>query len=272
MSSDTSFTKLFSSITKSTVWCESHTTFRVWIAMLADCDRRGNVFGSIPGLANLSRVTIEECETAINTFLAPDPYSRTPDNDGRRIEPITGGWRLLNYGLYRDKRDTGAVKEQKRDHMRRVREEQSDNSTCGNTNSTSGNENEEWNECGYIAEAEADKEEARAKEGARAAPLELPAWLPADAWQDWHQYRNSRKGWTQKARQLSLRNLTALFAQGHDPRAVIEQSIERGWTGLFPVHDRAGVSNASTGKLSASEQTRAAIAERRRRESADAAH
>ena len=75
--------------------------------------------------------------------------------------------------------------------------------------------------------------EAKKHRGA-AAPI-LPDWLPVDAWEDWHRFRNTRQGWTAHARKLSLRKLEILYHEGHDPRAVIEQSIERGWTGLFPV-------------------------------------
>src|SRR5688572_21801147 len=111
------FTKLFSSITESTVWCEPHATVRVWIAMLAKADHAGRVFAAIPGLAHLSRVTTEECETAIATFLAPDKYSRTPDFEGRRVELIDGGWRLLNHAKYRALRDEETVKESKRNYI-----------------------------------------------------------------------------------------------------------------------------------------------------------
>lgn len=99
------FTKLFSSIIDSSVWAESHTTVRVWIAMLAKCDKKGRVFAAIPGLAHAARVTVPECEHALTTFMEPDPYSRTPDNEGRRIETIAGGWRLLNHAYYRDLRN-----------------------------------------------------------------------------------------------------------------------------------------------------------------------
>lgn len=111
------FTKLFSSITESTIWCEPTSTRIVWIAMLAMADRKGRVFGSIPGLANRARVTIPECEAALATFLAPDPYSRTPDCEGRRIEPIDGGWRLINYAKYRAIKDEESVKESKRRYI-----------------------------------------------------------------------------------------------------------------------------------------------------------
>ena len=65
--------------------------------------------------------------------------------------------------------------------------------------------------------------------------LELPEWLPPLVWADWNAYRASSKGWTKRAAQLSLRTLVQLHAEGNNPKAVIEQSIERGWTGLFPV-------------------------------------
>ena len=96
------FIKMFSSITESSVWCEPHTTVRVWVAMLAKADRLGRVHASVPGLAHLARVSLEECKSALATFQRPDPYSRTPDHEGRRIEPIDGGWLLLNYQKYRE--------------------------------------------------------------------------------------------------------------------------------------------------------------------------
>ena len=73
------------------------------------------------------------------------------------------------------------------------------------------------------------------KGAAKTPPDGLPDWLPEQVWTDWHDYRNSRKGWTKKAKQLSLSTLKTLRDQGHDPKAVVEQSIERGWSGLFPI-------------------------------------
>lgn len=105
------FTKLFSSIVDSSVWAESHTTVRVWVTMLAKCDRKGRVFAAIPGLANAARVTLDECEHALHTFQQPDKYSRTPDNEGRRIQEIAGGWLLLNHAHYRELRDEEDRKE-----------------------------------------------------------------------------------------------------------------------------------------------------------------
>ena len=119
-----SYTKLFASITESTVWSEPLAVRVVWVTMLAMVDRYGRVWGSVPGLARRANVTLQECQQALECFLAPDPHSRTPDHDGRRIAPIDGGWRLLNYEKYRELQDEEAQKERNAERQRRFRERQ----------------------------------------------------------------------------------------------------------------------------------------------------
>jgi len=116
------FTKLFSSITESTIWCEDSDVRIVWITMLAMSDRHGRVWSSVPGLANRSQVSLAKAIESIDKFLSPDEYSRTSDNEGRRIEPIDGGWRLLNHEKYREIRDEEERKVYKRDWIRKKRE------------------------------------------------------------------------------------------------------------------------------------------------------
>lgn len=118
------FTKLFSSITESTIWCEDAEVRIVWITMLAMCDKNGRVWGSIPGLANRARVSIEKAEEALQKFLSPDTYSRTKEYDGRRIEEIDGGWRLLNHEKYRAMRDEEERKAYKREWIAKKRAEE----------------------------------------------------------------------------------------------------------------------------------------------------
>lgn len=95
------FTKLFSSILDSTIWQEPAETKIVWITMLAMVDRNGEVHASVPGLARRAGVTLQQCESALECLSSPDPYSRTTDHEGRRIDSIDGGWTLLNHGKYR---------------------------------------------------------------------------------------------------------------------------------------------------------------------------
>ena len=99
------FTKLFSTIVHSTVWREEMHVKVVWVTMLALADRNGYVAASLPGLADASRVTLEQCEEALARLSAPDKHSRTKEHEGRRIAEVDGGWALLNYTKYREQRD-----------------------------------------------------------------------------------------------------------------------------------------------------------------------
>jgi len=131
------WTKLFSSIVTSSIWCEDDPTLRVWIAMLALADADGVVEGSVPGFANLARVKVEQMRAAVDKLSAPDPDSRTPDHEGRRIEPIGGGWRILNYGQYREK---AQEKEGSRaPYMRVYRQRQKNGVTAGVTKDVTRN-------------------------------------------------------------------------------------------------------------------------------------
>jgi hypothetical protein len=117
-----SFTKLFSSLTESTLWVEQpHHVRIVWITMLAMADRDGMVAASIPGLARRACVTVSETEEALKVFLSPDKYSRTPDFEGRRIREVMGGWELLNHAKYRAAQSEEQERERKREWARTKR-------------------------------------------------------------------------------------------------------------------------------------------------------
>jgi len=115
------YTKLFSSITDSTIWQAPDATRLVWITMLAMADKEGYVGASIPGLANRARVSLDDCLAALDCLLAPDKWSRTEDFEGRRIECADGGWNLLNYTKYRTIRNEDDRREQSRVAMAKLR-------------------------------------------------------------------------------------------------------------------------------------------------------
>ena len=71
--------------------------------MLALADRHGVVEASVPGLADMARVSREECDAALLELSSPDPDSRSRNDQGRRVRQIDGGWQILNHAKYRDK-------------------------------------------------------------------------------------------------------------------------------------------------------------------------
>jgi hypothetical protein len=106
--------------------------------------------------------------------MSPDPDSRTPEHEGRRIEVIDGGWRLLNHEKYRAIRDEESTLESKRRYINTRRAKEREEKAAGVEQSrTASNAGER---CRDNAEAytEADteaKKEKRVSTAAQAQPL-----------------------------------------------------------------------------------------------------
>lgn len=97
--------------------------------------------------------------------------------------------------------------------------------------------------------------------------IAVPDWVPAVSWKAFVQHRKDiRKPLTANAAELAIAELEKLKAQGHEPAAVINQSIVSRWAGLFPLKGASHVQSTGTGNagrsLSAPERVAAAIAER----------
>ena len=76
------------------------------------------------------------------------------------------------------------------------------------------------------------------------ARANFPSWLPTDAWDAFVLMRKKiRKPLTDYAGQLAIEKLVSLRAEGHDPRAVLNQSVLHSWQGLFPVRADASAQN-----------------------------
>lgn len=167
------FTKLFSCITSSSIWNEDDKTRIVWVTMLALCDPDGVVRASVGGLAHTARVCREDCEKAIHVLESPDPDSRSPEFEGRRIERVNGGFRLLNYGKYREARSDDERREYMREYMQNYRKRGVNNRKQSKPNVSRSKP--------PLAQAEAEeKAEGEAKKAASddfISPLKgLPEW------------------------------------------------------------------------------------------------
>jgi hypothetical protein len=97
-----SYTKLFSSILDSSVWSEDKDTKILWITMLAKKDINGDINAAVPGLAKAAGLTIPECEAALEKLMSPDPHSKTPDYEGRRVLKIDDRYKIVNHEKYRN--------------------------------------------------------------------------------------------------------------------------------------------------------------------------
>jgi hypothetical protein len=123
------FTKLFNDILYSSIWSEDDKTRLVWITMLALANWHGEVSAAIPGLAKAANVSIGDAEKALAKLMAPDPYSRTKDHEGRRIEAVDGGWIILNYVKHRERASEEDRREKARVRKQRQRDRESTSRT-----------------------------------------------------------------------------------------------------------------------------------------------
>ena len=97
------YTKLFSSILASTIWREPMEVRIVWITLLAMAGRDGIAEGSVPGVADFARLPVSVTRASLERLCEPDPDSRSTEHEGRRIQPVDGGWLILNHAKYRSK-------------------------------------------------------------------------------------------------------------------------------------------------------------------------
>ena len=71
------------------------------------------------------------------------------------------------------------------------------------------------------------------KAGAKADDWTPPDWLNLSAWRDFEQHRREiRKPLTPLARAKAVNQLRGLTAR--EQQQVVDESIQAGWTGLFP--------------------------------------
>lgn len=100
------YTPIFSTMLEGTLYGRwPHTG--IWACLLSQMSREGVIDKTPQCLASAIGVPVDVLTACINDFMQPDLDSRTPDNDGRRLELIdptrSWGWRVLNAQKYREK-------------------------------------------------------------------------------------------------------------------------------------------------------------------------
>jgi hypothetical protein len=118
------YAKLFKSIYAGTLRGNTRCLV-VFTNMLAHADAAGWVDMHPRSIAEEVGLTIDEVKAAIAELEAPDPESRSPEEEGRRIVLLDAhrswGWRVVNHGKYRAIRNEEDRREQNRLAQERFR-------------------------------------------------------------------------------------------------------------------------------------------------------
>lgn len=108
--------------------------------MIILCDADGVVDITPQALAARTSIPLDIIKEGLKVLEAPDAYSRTPDQDGRRIELLDEhrpwGWKIVNYAKYRMLVSAETIKEQNR--LRQQRKRERDATVTGRDESVTG--------------------------------------------------------------------------------------------------------------------------------------
>lgn len=79
----------------------------VWASLLPLLDKNGCIDMSLQAISGMTGWPMDLLKQGIEQLMEPDPDSRTPGEDGRRLVPIDPnrpwGWRAVNHSKYREK-------------------------------------------------------------------------------------------------------------------------------------------------------------------------
>lgn len=118
------FVKLFTQILDSSI-ADDRRLRHFFTDLLLCADPKGYVMMTESAIARRIGTTLEEVEWGIAELEKPDPRSKTPDMEGRRIERLEGtgyGWRIINFEAYKFLKSADEMREKTKERVRKHRE------------------------------------------------------------------------------------------------------------------------------------------------------
>ena len=217
--------------------------------MLAMKTRDHLVEASVPGLADLARVSVAKCREALLTLAAPDEDSRTKDYDGRRIEALEdgSGWRVLNGEKYRKKMNA----DERREYLRLKKQESRNRGKTKNLRQQSVNKRQQLSTVSTHTDTDTEADTDTEKDNKTPLPP-FAEFIPEsidcaglrEAWTDYVQERGSgKKKVSECAAKIIMRKLERWGKQ----KAIValENSIAGGWQGVFEPKEQSNGKSAT---------------------------
>lgn len=133
--------KIFSSMYSGSLYgqWQAIVTFQQLIVL---ADKDGTVDMTPQAIAAMTSIPLEIIQAGIETLEAPDKYSRSPNEEGRRIVRIDPdrpwGWHIVNYSKYREIRSSEERREYHKQYWHKRKQTQPDSTDTqqDSTNST----------------------------------------------------------------------------------------------------------------------------------------
>lgn len=139
------YAKVFQQIFDSSI-ADDHRLRHFFMDLLVLADSDGVVDMTPSAIAARTRIPLEEVVAHLKRLEEPDTESRTPDENGRRIERLdehrSWGWHIINYHKFREIASEEQRKSKTRERVRKFREKRSCNAPVTQCNAVkrSGND------------------------------------------------------------------------------------------------------------------------------------
>jgi hypothetical protein len=191
----------------------------------------GMVEAASTGLCARACLSPEAGTSALSVLASPDPDSRTPTYEGRRMVRISGGFLILNYMTYRERDYTAA--ERQRRYRERQKEQRAARDVTRNITQVE-------------VEADGDAEADQKKQKPRSRAAARPEDVPDAVWSDFASLRRQRRAPVTETVVAGIRREAA--AAGMSMEQAIRTCVERGWQSFKADWAQAG------GKLAPAKQ------------------
>ena len=259
------FVKLFTQILDSSI-ADNRKLRHFFTDILLCSDAKGFVMMTESAISRRIGTTVEEVKWGIAELMSPDPRSKTPDCEGRRLEAVEGsgyGWRIINFESYKELRSAEDMRDKTRERVRRFRDKQRETEGCNDNVTPKTDEcNDNVTPCNVtvtpcnvtVTPCNAGNAIQKKKKIQRKKKEESPtAKLPhgedfALAWTRWRTHRaeikKPLKPTSEEAQLKKLSNFTEAKAI-----AIIDHTVEMGWQGLCePDNNSNNSSNRTNGR------------------------
>jgi len=170
----------------------------------------GMVEAASTGLCARACLSPEAGTSALSVLASPDPDSRTPTYEGRRMVRISGGFLILNYMTYRERDYTAA--ERQRRYRERQKEQRAARDVTRNITQVE-----------VEVEVEADQKKQKPRSRAAARPEDVPDAV----WSDFASLRRQRRAPVTETVVAGIRREAA--AAGVTLADALRTCVERGW-------------------------------------------
>ncbi len=229
--------KIFDSMYDSTIsanW-QAMITFQQMIVLK---DQNGVVDMTPPALSRRTGIPLEIIEAGIAYLEAPDPYSRTPDHEGRRIVRIDDsrpwGWIIVNHKLYREMSTRADKREYDKKRYQASKSEKPSEKSEKEPKKVEKPEIPQDSTDSTYTDTDTDtKEDKESKPKKKNQLIKMPSQLNQAAWSDWIDYKKQiKKNYkTERGIQTAMNQLAELTSD--QQQACIDSSIANEYQGFF---------------------------------------